>query len=54
MGRTFKDKRKFDRKQQGRDEPMKEHRREPKRRWQDEELVEDFDPYEIYDSEDYA
>ena len=51
MGKTFKDRRKFDRKQE-RNDGLREQKREPKRpRWRENELSEDFDPYELYDDE---
>lgn len=52
MGKTFKDRRKFDRKND-RNEGLKEPKREPKKRFREVELDDDFDPYEIYDDENY-
>lgn len=50
MGKTFKDRRKFDRKHEKND-GLKEAKREPKKRWNQQELGEDFDPYSVYDDE---
>lgn len=52
MGKTFKDRRKFDRKHDNNTEGLKESRREPKKRWvHQEELDEEFDPYSIFDDQ---
>jgi hypothetical protein len=51
MGRTFKDRRKFDRKHD-KNEGIKEMKREPRKRHR-EDLDENFDPYDVYDDQDY-
>ncbi len=53
MGKTFKDRRKFDRKND-RNEGLKETKREPKKRFREVELDEEFDPYDIYNDEEYT
>lgn len=53
MGKTFKDRRKFDRKQQGRDEPVRgPARRDRSQKHPVEENDEDF--YDYDDFEDYG
>lgn len=52
MGKTFKDRRKFDRKHD-RNDGLKEMKREPKRDRRTDVDQEIVDPYELYDDYEY-
>jgi hypothetical protein len=56
MGRTFKDKHKWERKQRDKEVEGKSGKRPNKKRYEQEQIVPDddpLDPYELYDYEDY-